>query len=118
MYMCLIPNDFRDRAISLCSSKIVDKEEILRTISNTGIYCSSDKVGTVCLVQYIFENATVNINALCYSCEDIACCSSVQCTMYCTAGNELREKAEESPLLEAVTRDGRRKRISVCCSDL
>jgi len=30
--------------------KIVDKEERLgvRTVSNTGIYCSSDRVGTVC----------------------------------------------------------------------
>jgi hypothetical protein len=43
-------NCFRDRAISLYSSKIVDKEEILRTVSNTGIYCSSDKFGTVYLV--------------------------------------------------------------------
>jgi hypothetical protein len=41
---------FRDRAILLCSSEIVDKKEILRTVSNTGIYCSSDKVGTVYLV--------------------------------------------------------------------
>jgi hypothetical protein len=48
--MCLIPNGFRDRAISLHSSKIVDKKEILRTVSKTGIYCSSDKVGTVYLV--------------------------------------------------------------------
>jgi hypothetical protein len=32
------------------SCKIVDKKEILRTVSNTGIYCSSDKVGTVYLV--------------------------------------------------------------------
>jgi hypothetical protein len=38
------------RAISLYSSKIVDKKDILRTVSNTGIYCSSDKVGTVYLV--------------------------------------------------------------------
>ena len=32
------------------NSKIVDKKEILRarTVSNTGIYCSSDTVGTVC----------------------------------------------------------------------
>jgi hypothetical protein len=45
MYMCPIANGFRDRGISLYSSKIVDKKEILRT--NTGIYCSSDKVGTV-----------------------------------------------------------------------
>jgi hypothetical protein len=37
------------------SSKIVDKKEIFLTVSNTGIYCSSDKFGTVYLVQYIFE---------------------------------------------------------------
>jgi hypothetical protein len=30
--------------------KIVDEKEILRTVSDTGIYCSSDKVGTVYLV--------------------------------------------------------------------
>jgi hypothetical protein len=47
MYMCLIPNGFRDSSISLYSSKIIDKKEILRTVSNTGIYCSSDKVGAV-----------------------------------------------------------------------
>jgi hypothetical protein len=82
--MCPIPNGFRDRTISLYSSKIVDKKEILRTVSNIGIYCSSDKVGTVYLVQYIFENSTVNINALRNSCEDMAYCSSVQCTVYCT----------------------------------
>jgi hypothetical protein len=50
MYMCPIPNGFRDRAISLYSSKIVDKKEILRTVSNTGIYFSNDKVGIVYLV--------------------------------------------------------------------
>jgi hypothetical protein len=76
-----IRNGFRVTAISLYSSKIVDKKEILRTVSNIGIYCSSDKVGTVYLVPYIFENSTVNINALCNSCEDMACCSSVQCTV-------------------------------------
>jgi hypothetical protein len=43
-YMCPIPKG------SLYSSKIVDKKEILRTVSNTGIYCSSDKVITVYLV--------------------------------------------------------------------
>jgi hypothetical protein len=47
MYMCPIPNIFRDRAISLYSSKIIDRKEILRAVSNTGIYCSSDEVGTV-----------------------------------------------------------------------
>jgi hypothetical protein len=55
MYMCPIPNGFRDRAISLYSSKIVDKKEILRTDSNTGIYCSSYKVGTVYLVLMHFR---------------------------------------------------------------
>jgi hypothetical protein len=34
MYMCPIPNGFRDRAISLYSWKIFDKKEILRTVSN------------------------------------------------------------------------------------
>jgi hypothetical protein len=79
MYLCLIPNGFRDSVISLCSSKIVDKKEILPTVSNTDIYCSSDKVGTV----YIFENSTISINALCNSCEDMAYCSSVsvRCTV-------------------------------------
>jgi hypothetical protein len=48
--MCPIPNGFGDRVISLYSSKIIDKKEILRAISNTGIYCSSDKVGTVYIV--------------------------------------------------------------------
>jgi hypothetical protein len=47
MYMCLIPNGFQDRVISLYNFKIVDKKEILRTVSNTGIYYFSDKVGTV-----------------------------------------------------------------------
>jgi hypothetical protein len=50
MYMCPIPNGFRDSAISLYSSKIVDKKELLPTVSNTGIYCSRDNVGTVYLV--------------------------------------------------------------------
>jgi hypothetical protein len=67
MYMCPIPNSFRERVISLYSSKIVDKEQVLRTVSNAGIYYSSDKVGTVYLVQYISENVTVNISALCNS---------------------------------------------------
>jgi hypothetical protein len=47
MYMCLISNGFRDRAISLYSFKIVAKKETLLTVSNTGICCSSDEVGTV-----------------------------------------------------------------------
>ena len=47
MNMCPIPNGFRDRAISMYHRKIVDKEILrVRTVSNTGIYCSSDRVGT------------------------------------------------------------------------
>jgi hypothetical protein len=55
---------------------IVDKKEILRTASNTGIFCSSDKVDIFYLIHHIFENSTVNISVLCNSCEDMACCSS------------------------------------------
>jgi hypothetical protein len=50
MYICPISNGFRERAVSLYSSKSIDKKEILRTVSNTGIYCTSDKVGTVFLM--------------------------------------------------------------------
>jgi hypothetical protein len=64
MYVFPIPNGFRDRAISLYSPKIVDKKAILRTVSNTGIYCSSDKVRTLYLVHYLFQNSTVNNNTL------------------------------------------------------
>jgi hypothetical protein len=50
LYMCPIPNGFRDRAVSLYSSKIVDKKELSRSVSDTGLYCSSDKVDTVYIV--------------------------------------------------------------------
>jgi hypothetical protein len=50
MYMFPISNAFRDRDNSPYISKFVDKKEVLRTVSNTGIYCSSDKVNTVYLV--------------------------------------------------------------------
>jgi hypothetical protein len=35
---------------TIYSSKIVEKEGMLRTVSNIGICCSCDKVGTVYLV--------------------------------------------------------------------
>jgi hypothetical protein len=44
MYTCPIPNGFRDRTISLYSSKIFHKKELLHTVSKAGIYCSSDKI--------------------------------------------------------------------------
>jgi hypothetical protein len=59
MYICPIPNGFRDTVTSLYSSKTVDKKETLGTVSNTGIYCSSDKVGTVSVVQNIFQNTVL-----------------------------------------------------------
>jgi hypothetical protein len=49
-FMCPLIIGFRDKAISLCSSKIADNKDILSTVSNIGIYCSSDKVDTVYLV--------------------------------------------------------------------
>jgi hypothetical protein len=50
MHMRPIPIGFRDTAISLYCFKFVDKKEILRTVTNTGIYCSSDKLRRVYLV--------------------------------------------------------------------
>ena len=51
VYMNMFPiqNSFQDRAIWMYNHKIVDKKEILcvHTVSNTGFYCSSDRVGTV-----------------------------------------------------------------------
>ena len=49
----------------------------LTVVFFVGICCSSDKVGTVYLMQYIFENSTFNINARCTSCENMTCCSAV-----------------------------------------
>jgi hypothetical protein len=79
--MCPIQKGFRDRDSSMYNSKIIGKKDIFRIVSNGGIYCSSDKVGTVYLVEYILENYTVNISALCKMCEDMACCLSAQCTV-------------------------------------
>jgi hypothetical protein len=45
--MCPTPIDFRDRATSLYSYKIVDKKEILHTVSNTGICSSSENIGNI-----------------------------------------------------------------------
>jgi hypothetical protein len=56
---------------------VVDRQEILHTVSNVSIYCSSDKVGTVYLVHRQHQ-CTLQ---LVY---DMTCCSSVQCTVYCT----------------------------------
>jgi hypothetical protein len=49
-YMCRNPNGLRDRVISQYSSKPVYKKDILRTVSNTGVCCSSDNICTIYLV--------------------------------------------------------------------
>jgi len=92
MYICLIPKSFR--VILLYSCKFVDKE-ILRIVSNIGIYCPNDKVGTVYPVQYIFENSSVNINALFSSCEDMAFCSSECILTFLYAGDNNHYKIEQ-----------------------
>jgi len=51
VFMCPILNVSRDVVVLLYDCKIVDKE-ILRIVSNIGVYCSNDKVGAVYLVQY------------------------------------------------------------------
>jgi len=92
--MCPIPNSFRDGAISLYSCKIVDRET-LHIVSNIGIYCSKDKVGTFYLVKYIFENSTINTYALCNSCEDMACCSSQCILTFLYAGNNIHYEIDQ-----------------------
>jgi hypothetical protein len=64
--MCPIPKGFRDRDISLYSSKIVDKKEVLLAVSDTGIYYSNDKVATVSFHSFI-NGSTALRWALAYS---------------------------------------------------
>ena len=75
--------------------KTVDKKEVLRvrTVSNTGIYCSSDRVGTVC--NKCSKNSTVNISTLCSSCEDMACCSSECVLTFLYAGDNIQYVNEQ-----------------------
>jgi hypothetical protein len=49
LYVFPVLNGFRAGAVSQFSSKTV-KKEVLRTVSNTGICCPSDKVGTVYVI--------------------------------------------------------------------
>jgi len=69
MNMCPIPNE--KELFECTTAKIVDKKELLRvrTVSNTGIYCSSDRVGTVYNVRKIPPSAAMHF---CNSCEDMA----------------------------------------------
>jgi hypothetical protein len=97
VYMCPIPNGFRDRAISLYSSKIVYKKHTLRTLSITGIYRSSDKVGTVYL---LYDNAFSKIPPstivhFATLVEYMACCSSECIFMFLYAGNDIHRSVSE-----------------------
>ena len=76
-------------------AKLLIRKGILPSVSNTIIYCSRDKFGTVYLVQYIFENSTVNINVPCNSYEDVMCCSP-ECILtfpYASDNIPLRDQA-------------------------
>ena len=43
----------------------------------------------------MFENSTVNINALCNSCEDMVCCSSECVLTFLYAGDNIRYVNEQ-----------------------
>jgi hypothetical protein len=69
---CPFRNGFRNRVILLYSARIFDKIYYVLFLIPVFI------VEVTKLVQftYVFENSTVDINALCNSREDMACCSS------------------------------------------
>jgi hypothetical protein len=79
---CPFPNGFRDRPIPQYIQKLLIRKRYYLLFRIPIFYCSGDKVGTVYPAKYIFENSTVNINALCNTCDDMACCSSLQCSVY------------------------------------
>jgi len=67
--------------------KIVDTNEIVgvRTVSNTGIYCSSDRVRTV------YNNCSkIPPSTLWNSCEGMACCSSECVLTFIYAGENIQ----------------------------
>jgi hypothetical protein len=89
MYLRRIPNGFRGTVLHcIVPNLLIRSCYILFLISNTDIHCSSDKVGTIYLLQCISELFAINIHALCNSREHMARCSSVQCTVkYLYLGN-------------------------------
>ena len=70
--------------------KIVHKKEILhvRTVSNTGIYCSSDRVGTV--YNKCSEIPPSTSMQFATSCEYMACCSSECVLTFLYAGDNIQ----------------------------
>jgi hypothetical protein len=89
MYVSCSERILRCTAVQLfhCSCKIADKE--ISRIRNIGFYCSSD------LVQYVFEKSTINISALCNSCEDMACCSPECILTFLFAGDNIHYEIQQ-----------------------
>jgi len=60
MNMCPIPNEIE--LFECTTAQIDDKKKILRvrTVSNTGIYCSSDRVGTVYNVRKMTPSTSMH----------------------------------------------------------
>ena len=87
MNMFPIPNGFRDRVLWMYNRKIVDKKEMLRvrSVSNTGIYCLSDRVCTVSNKCSKIPPSTSMHFA--NSCEDMASCSSECVLTFVYAGD-------------------------------
>jgi hypothetical protein len=70
MYMRSVPNGFRGRAIALYGSKIVHKKEIQYYV----LFLIAVFIVQVTKLVQVFDT----FSKLCNSCEDMACCSSVQ----------------------------------------
>jgi len=96
MNICPILNGFRDRAILMYNRKIVDKKEILRvrTVSNTGIYCSCERVGTVYNKCSKIPPST-SMHFATRVKEDMACCSSECVLTFLYAGDNIQYVNEQ-----------------------
>jgi hypothetical protein len=73
MYMCPIPNSFQIGLFHYTVPKLLIRK-ILRTVSNTGIYCSSNKIPPSTSMNFATRVRTWRVARL----------YSVQCTVYCT----------------------------------
>jgi len=93
MNMCPIPNGFRDRAIWIYNCKIVDTKDTLRvhTVSNTVIYCSSDRVGTV----YNKCSKIPPSTSMYFATRVKACCSSECVLTFLNAGDNIQYVNEQ-----------------------
>jgi hypothetical protein len=94
MYMCSVPNGFRDRAVSLYSYKIIDKE-ISPIVSNNRYLFFKWRSWYSLPSKVHFRKFHVNINALLSSCEDMACCSSECILTYLYAGDNIQYEIQQ-----------------------